>query len=229
VAGECLFFQKIGIATPESYLPDSLPTEPEFPLFLKPQLMGRSSIDSYKVNDAEELRFYLKRVESPIIQKCYEGEEYTVDVLCDFDSKAINAVPRLRLETKSGVSYKGKTVRDELLIEQASQIAEKLGIIGPCNIQCFRLEDQAVFFEVNPRYSGTLALTVAAGFNSPLRLCQLAKGDTVSTKMGEFREEVLMLRYWQEIFSSGEYGQGYSMLSGIESHTRPKDLRSRDN
>ncbi|NQY99301.1 MAG: ATP-grasp domain-containing protein [Bdellovibrionales bacterium] len=221
------FFKRIGVETPQSYLPESLPSQPSFPLFIKPQVMGRSSIDSFRVNNENELSFYLEKVDRPIIQECFEAEEFTVDVLCDFDSKAVNAVPRLRIETKSGVSYKGKTVRDQLLIEQAAQIAEELKIVGPCNIQCFRLKDKAVFFEVNPRYSGTLALTVAAGFNSPVKLCQLARGDKVDISLGDFQDGVLMLRYWQEVFSSSTHNEGYTMLSGIEQRPRPEALNSK--
>jgi carbamoyl-phosphate synthase large subunit len=142
----------------------------------------------------------LQSVNDPIIQQFKLGREYTVDMLCDFDGKAINGVVRERTETKSGVSYKGVTVHNGTVLQQAAKIVEALPIIGPSNLQCFVNEQGVTFIEINPRFSGALALSIAAGFNSPGLLLALHAGHKVPPQLGQYEEGVRMFRFWQEVF-----------------------------
>ena len=41
---------------------------------------------------------------------------------------------------------------------------------------------------------------MAAGVNSPLLLVKMHLGDEVPPMIGRFRDGLMMLRYWQEIF-----------------------------
>jgi carbamoyl-phosphate synthase large subunit len=195
------FLNQLGIDTPDSWLPGDLEVDTaKFPLFVKPQLMGRGSLDCHVVHSPAELDRVLQSVKSPIVQQLVTGREYTVDMLCDFKGKAINGVVRERTETKSGVSYKGVTVLNQAVLEQAAKIVEALPIVGPSNLQCF-VNDQAVtFIEINPRFSGALALSIAAGFNSPGLLLALHAGRAVPTQLGQYEEGVRMFRFWQEVF-----------------------------
>ena len=195
------FFCEHGVQTPTTWLPGSLRRdELRYPVFVKPRLMGRGSIDAHQVNSPEELDRLLSAIDSPLVQEVATGDEFTVDVLCDFSGRAVNAVVRERTETKAGVSYKGITVRNPEILDQAVAIAEALPIIGPANIQCFWNQGQATFFEVNPRYSGALTLSVAAGFNSPLSVLRLHAGMDFSHGIGAYQEDVRMYRFWQEVF-----------------------------
>jgi carbamoyl-phosphate synthase large subunit len=195
------FFRNHDIPTARTWLPQHLPLdEVSYPLIIKPRFMGRGSLDTYRVTGQAELEIILTKVDHPLIQECLTGIEHTTDVLCDFNGQAVNAVVRERTETKSGVSYKGKTVADAEILDLAVRIAEGLPIVGPANIQCFK-NDRGVFFtEVNPRSSGTLVLSIAAGFNSPLYLLRLARGQRVRPCVGHYAVGVRMLRYWQEVF-----------------------------
>ena len=152
-------------------------------------------------------RFVMKRTfdtgvcgGSPLFQEFAEGDEYTVDVLSDFQGRVIAAVPRKRIEMKVGISYKGVTVNDPEMIAMAKKISERAGIIGPCNIQCFRDEKGLNFFEINPRFSGSLPLTIAAGLNGPLFLTRLVIGASPCNSDNMFAEHLTMLRYWNEFF-----------------------------
>jgi carbamoyl-phosphate synthase large subunit len=195
------FFRQHGLATPMTWLPEQIDAAKlSYPIFIKPRLMGRGSIDAYRVNSATELATRLAAIDQPLLQEFIRGKEFTVDILCDFAGKALNGVVRERIETKCGVSYKGRSIRDRGILDAAVQVAEALPIIGPVNIQCFRNTDGVVVFEINPRYSGALVLSIAAGFNSPLWLLRLAKGRRVKAELGSYEEGVLMMRYWQETF-----------------------------
>ena len=195
------FLTEQGISTPQSWLPDNLdPAAIGFPLFVKPQLMGRGSLDCHVVRSQPELEHVLQTVRSPIIQQLVSGHEYTVDMLCDFNGKAINGVVRERIETKSGVSYKGVTVQNQEVLDQAAKIAEALPIVGPANLQCFVNDQGVTFIEINPRFSGALTLSIAAGFNSPGLLLALHAGHSVPRELGQYEEGVRMFRFWQEVF-----------------------------
>lgn len=195
------FFVENGIPTPRTWLPSELPAPSEicYPVFLKPRV-GASSIDTHKVCDSAEFVFFRGRMRDMICQEFVHGEEYTIDVLADFEGKVIGVVPRHRMEMRVGISYKGITVRDPELIRMAKFIAERAGIIGPANIQCFRTAQGLVFFEINPRFSGTLPLTIAAGFNSPLILARLALGEKIDRPVDEFEDGLVILRFWDEVF-----------------------------
>lgn len=196
------FFREIGIDTPQTWMPDELPDPAtlKYPLFIKPRT-GRASLDTYKVGSADELKYYLGLVDDPVVQEYIKGREYTIDVLSDFEHRVVGVVPRERLETKVGISYKGITLDDNTMVEKAKYIAEKLEMIGHCNMQLFIDEaGKYWFFEINPRYSGTLALTTAAGLNSPLLLSKMVLGQKVEPIIGRYEKNLLMLRYWEEVF-----------------------------
>lgn len=196
------FFKENGFPTPESWLPDEIENMKDqlpYPVIIKPR-NGVSSRDVHKIDSYKELLSVVKKVKRPLIQECLRGKEYTIDVLCDSNSNALIAVPRERIETKAGISYKGVTIKDQKLINYGSTIAEKLHIKGACNIQCIVDNGASKFFEVNPRLSGTLPLTIAAGVNVPLLLVKMALGEKILKDDLDFKEGVYMTRYWEEVF-----------------------------
>lgn len=172
-----------------------------FPLFVKPRTGGRGSLGAQRVDSVRELEVACSKLDDPLIQEFIDGEEYTVDTLSDFDGRLLGAVPRLRIETKSGVSVKGKTVHMTELVELVKKVAEGLPIYGPSNIQCFRRRDGSfVVSEVNPRFAAAVALSIAAGFNSPMLLLKLARGEKVEPFSISVQYGTTMLRYWEEVF-----------------------------
>jgi carbamoyl-phosphate synthase large subunit len=171
-----------------------------YPVFLKPALDGRSSIDCYMVETPADLELYLDKVPDAMIQEFVDGPEFTADVLADWNSDVLGIVVRERIETKGGVSYKGRTVDDPEMTAHVVRMAKLLNLKGPANIQAFRGEAGLFFNEINPRFSGALALSLAAGLNSPLLLLKLALGIPVEAAVGNTRIGVTMLRYWDEVF-----------------------------
>lgn len=201
------FFNTLGIPTLKTILVDDFSnvknllaqSSMDFPLIVKPR-KGVSSRDIYEVQNEEEL-FVIKKVKDAMIQEKGNGQEYTIDVFCD-GKKLIATVPRKRTETRVGISYKGQTEKDEKLINYAKKIAEILNIKGPANIQCFKNGDEVKFFEINPRFSGSLPLTIAAGVNTPLLALKMSTGEEL--KLVEDFKIVKMCRYWGEVFYYGD-------------------------
>jgi carbamoyl-phosphate synthase large subunit len=55
-------------------------------------------------------------------------------------------------------------------------------------------------FEINPRFSGGIPLTIAAGADFPRMLAELALGQRVREGIGRFRENVWMTNHETAIF-----------------------------
>jgi len=126
------------------------------------------------------------------------GEEFSIDVFCDLDRRCLGAIPRTMIESKGGESIKGMTIRDTGLIELGRHVAETLGIRGPANVQCFREGDMHLVTDVNPRFGGAFPLPTAAGSRYPELALALANGERPEPRLGEFREGVVMTRFFSE-------------------------------
>ncbi len=188
-----------GVACAASFLPDALPESPAFPLFIKPR-GGRGGIGAFAIRDARELSFFLDYVPSPVVQEYLEGPEYTLDVLCRFDGTPLSIVPRERVVIRAGVIDRGRTVRDPKLIRLAEQVCGAMRFGGPVNIQCRMRGSEPVVFEINPRFSGGIPLTIASGADFPALLARLALGETVEPSIGKFRNGLWMTNYETSVF-----------------------------
>jgi carbamoyl-phosphate synthase large subunit len=88
---------------------------------------------------------------------------------------------------------------DPGLVASAGRIVESLSLLGPANIQCFQsAESGTQFIEINPRFSGGLALTIEAGVNTPAMALQLAAAIPVAP-IRAYRL-LKMCRYWDEVY-----------------------------
>ena len=194
------FFAEAGIPFAKTWLPTELNyRQLQYPLFLKPR-NGRGSIGTFPIRDEHELRFFLGYVSDPVVQEYLEGSEYTIDVLADFIGRIISVVPRERIVVRSGVSDRGRTVRHEGLIQLAVDAAMALKLRGPANIQVKLQGDEATIFEVNPRFSGGIPLTIASGANFPSWLIEMCCGRTLEPHIGEFTDSLFMTCYEEALF-----------------------------
>jgi carbamoyl-phosphate synthase large subunit len=195
-----LLFERLGIASPASWLPDEVPDDARFPLLVKVR-EGFGSRHIYRADDRAQLDFFLRYtpVDSFVQQRCL-GEEFSVDVFCDTDSRCLNAIPRTMIQSKGGESIKGMTIRDEELIAHGCRVAEAIGIVGPANIQCFREPDGTLpVTDVNPRFGGAFPLPSAAGSRYPELAIALANGERPEPRVGDFREGVVMTRFFSHL------------------------------
>ena len=195
-----LLFEERGIASPPTWLPNGVPDDASFPLLVKAR-NGFGSRHIYRAEDRVQLGFFLgyTPVDS-IVQACLGGEEFSIDVFCDLDGRCLNAIPRTMIESKGGESIKGMTIRDERLIELARDVAERLQLVGPANIQCFREQDGSHYItDINPRFGGGFPLPLAAGGRYPELALALARGERPEPRLGDFREGILMTRFFSDL------------------------------
>ncbi|MCM8774678.1 MAG: ATP-grasp domain-containing protein, partial [Candidatus Omnitrophica bacterium] len=197
------FCEKENILAPKTFLKKDikdLDTQKlNYPLIIKP-LVGRGSRDVVKIKNKKELYFFKDYFDNFIIQEFIEGQEYTIDIVASPCGRVLQAIPRKRIETKAGMSYKAMITKDRRLIDYGMYIAKKFHIDGPANIQCMVNKKGIYLIEVNPKFAAGLPLTVAAGVNIPLLLVKLAFGLKVKEEELDFKDKIFMLRYWEEAF-----------------------------
>jgi carbamoyl-phosphate synthase large subunit len=195
-----LLFERRGIASPPTWLPEDVPDDLEFPVLVKAR-EGFGSRHIYRARDRRELEFFLGYTPVPsMVQQCCLGEEFSIDVLCDLDGRCINAIPRTMIESRGGESIKGMTVRDADLVEQGRLVSEALPLKGPGTIQCFREPDGAHrVTDVNARFGGAFPLPLAAGSRYPELCLALARGERVEPRLGDFRDGVVMTRFLSQV------------------------------
>jgi carbamoyl-phosphate synthase large subunit len=167
-----------------------------FPCFVKP-IFGKGSRDSYRCDTRAELEFHVARHKDMLVQEYLPGEEYTVDVLSDLAGTPLLAVPRLRLETKDGISSKGQIVRDPEIERLCLEMARHVGLKGPTCMQLRRdAEGKLKFLEINPRIAGGSMFTTLAGVNIPKLLLDLVAGTEVALPSPR---PIVVLRYYEEV------------------------------
>jgi carbamoyl-phosphate synthase large subunit len=170
------------------------------PWVVKPR-RGRGSRDVVLADDETGLRYALANVPEPIVQTRVTGREFTADLLVAPNGELAGVVPRWRLETRGGISSKGRTFLDPGLILDVAHLMEALGLRGPANVQGFVGDDGAArFIEVNPRFSGGLPLSLAAGADLVGEFVRAARGLPVRPERCSFRPGVVMLRYFEDVF-----------------------------
>lgn len=194
------FFKEHGIPFVRTWLPEELDRKTlKYPLFLKPR-SGRGSVGAYRIKNEHELNFFLEYVSDAVVQEFLTGAEYTLDVLADFEGRIISVVPRERMVVRSGVSDRGQTFRHYGLIKLAVETAETLKLCGAANIQVKLEGDSAVIFEVNPRFSGGIPLTIASGADFPGWLIEMCLGRGPEPCIGEFTDGIVMACYEEALF-----------------------------
>jgi len=166
-----------------------------FPLIAKPRT-GSGSRGIVLTHSQADVAA-LPRDGSYLLQEFLPGAEYSVDVLARQDGTIACAVPRERIRIDSGIAVAARTVRDAELVEYATNSARAIGLIGVANVQLKRNAGGIpALVEINPRFPGTMSLTVAAGVNMP----RLALDDLLGHTMPESIDftDAALVRTWQD-------------------------------
>jgi carbamoyl-phosphate synthase large subunit len=172
------------------------------PWIVKPRF-GSGSRDVYVVDHPAELGWACRRTPVPIVQTRVHGREFSVDLLTDRGGRLAAAVPRWRLETRAGISTKGRTFEDERVVDVARLTLIAIGFEGAATLQGFLTDDgHVVVVEVNPRFSGGLALSLAAGADLVGEFVRVTLGGRIRPRRLVFRPGVTMTRHYDEIIAA---------------------------
>jgi carbamoyl-phosphate synthase large subunit len=209
--------KKAGLPTIRTLNLADFKTAPFYPCFIKP-LRGSGGIGAGVLREERDLKAHVATYgELMIVQDYVPGPEYTVDVYRSRDGQVRSVVPRQRLAVRSGEVEKGLTIRDAKLTEAAVRLSAMLGDLwGVFCLQCRIHEGQIYFFEVNPRFGGGAPLSIQAGANFPLYVMQEVLGLPITARMGQYQENLLMMRFDDAYFMKVDNPE---LLPGIQAPT----------
>ena len=195
------FLRKLGLPTPQSWVPDKVDIEYEqYPLFIKPR-SGSAAKSTYKVTKPQELAFFTTYVPDPIIQEYLPGPEITSDVICDLTGKVLGVISRQRIEVRWGEVAKGVTVYDPAIVDACVRIANALPAIGPITVQCILKDGVPHYTEINARLGGGVPLGIAAGADSPRWVLASLAGLSIDIPpIGSYQTGLYLTRFDESFF-----------------------------
>ncbi|MBO6129126.1 MAG: ATP-grasp domain-containing protein [Pseudobutyrivibrio sp.] len=205
------FFESCGLKAPRTYN-DYKKYDDRFPCFIKPK-DGSSSINAYKVEDAQELEVYANQVEDYIVQPFISGKEYTIDIFCDFDGNPIFITPRERMQVRAGEVLKTQICMDGKMIEESKRLLAAFKPCGPMTVQLIRDEvtGDNYYIEINPRYGGGAPLSMKAGARSAEAVLKLLLGAKVEEYSGIIEDGAIYSRFDDSVCIS----PGKSDIKGV--------------
>lgn len=195
------FLTAHGFPVPATVIPternaDSFAAEYGFPLIIKPRI-GYASRGVQVVDNLQQLLYSVKTQKNIILQEYVRphSQEYTVGAFLTASGNCVGTFA-LRRELSAGVTFRAEVVQDKTISALCKKIAEKSGLIGPCNIQLIKTDHGPVVLEINPRFSSTVAIRAHFGFNEPAMAVEnfiFHKTPTPSPI-----SQGIALRYWEE-------------------------------
>ncbi|WP_184583840.1 ATP-grasp domain-containing protein [Lipingzhangella halophila] len=191
-----------GLGIPKTRLASEWSGSPKFPAVVKPR-SGRGSRGVSVCGSAEELNRLLAdgpyAAEDLVVQENITGTEFTVSVVVWRDG-AVQAVVPKEVILKRGVTKFAVTRRSELVAEVCRTVQRELRADGPFNVQlALDANGEPRIFEINPRFSSTSPLTLAAGVDEITGLLRQATADGPRLS-DDWSEGVVMVRRWADEF-----------------------------
>jgi len=179
------------------------PENSRFPIFVKP-FDGSRSIDTHLIKDRSHLTDALVQNNKMMFLEYLSPEEYielTIDLYFDKNHILKCAVPRERLEVRSGEVSKSVTRKDELYDLICSKFSFFKGLRGCITLQVFRNRNSGEILgsEINPRFGGGYPLAYIANANYPeMIIKEYLLNENIPFFSG-WIGNLLMLRYDDEI------------------------------
>ncbi len=189
-----------GLAVAPSYLASDAGGA-SYPAIIKPR-QGRGSRGLAFLEKPADLAHYLAAAAKPaehyLVQDRLFGPEFTTSVVVALDGTLLSIVPKEATD-KRGITQVGITRAVPAIDELCKSIATALDPRGPFNVQLILGEDGVPrVIEINPRYSTTMALTLAAGVNEVDAVLRHARGEDPGSLT--FEPDLMMIRYTAQVY-----------------------------
>jgi len=186
------FAQKLGILVPETHCPSSV----DEVKLLAEKWNGQAVIKPRKSSGSRGLRYIKSPSEivsaykevsaiypKPLIQERIpkDGEGLGVFVLLNNNRETVAIFGHKRLREypiSGGPSTLRESYRDDKLISQSIRLFKEMGLVGVAMAE-YKLDlrtNKPVLMEINPRFWGSLQLSIAADVNFPLLYHKTALG-----------------------------------------------------
>ncbi|WP_177319539.1 ATP-grasp domain-containing protein [Actinoplanes philippinensis] len=201
-----------GVPHPVTAWTAAAATQVPGPWVVKPA-RGRGRRDVILVDDPAHLPYAFATVPAAIVQTRLPGREFTADALVARDGTLLACVPRWRDETR------GTTFASLAVTEVVAAALRAVRHTGPAGVQGFVTDSgEATIVEVNPRFSGGLPLTLAAGADVVgTFLSAVLDPGTAVAPLG-FRPGVRMARHFAEVYYTAD---GTALPDPLAAHRPP--------
>ena len=172
--------RSLGIPQPHLYADDGLDAILEYPVVFK-RNQGLSGSGVYFPKDRAALDNLVASAKGRphLVMDVVEGDDVCVDAV-RWDGYFHAECYKVLLPKGKGISLVRQTVSVPSLIEHTRTILDTCDYKGVCGVD-FRIDSrtgEAFFLECNPRFSGGINTQIAAGFDIPYILWQLADGQS---------------------------------------------------
>jgi predicted ATP-grasp superfamily ATP-dependent carboligase len=153
----------------------------------------------------------------PLVQEYVHGPIHEVCALAD-RGRLVAAVTQRRLRSYppgAGPGIFNETTDEPDMLAAAETVVAGLGWHGPLQVEFIRRQSDGrlLLLEVNPRFWGTLDLTIQAGVDIPLLTCRLATGE----RPAGFARGAAGVKYaWLLPYSLIALREGRRSQSGLE-------------
>lgn len=166
----------------------------DFPLMVKPRF-GFGRANTFLAHNERELDVLFHYQKDMLIQERLVGEEYDLDLLCDFDGNALAIVPWRKYSSRLGETEQAITVDSPPLLDFGLALVKALGHhIGPMDVDLFVTGDSIQILEMNPRFGGGYPVSHLAGADFPALILRLLRGESVEPRIGDYRHGVVMMK-----------------------------------
>jgi carbamoyl-phosphate synthase large subunit len=178
-----------------------------FPLVVKPRT-GRGSRDVTIVQNSAQLDALRNNPavvpDRFIVQEFIDGTEYTVSVVTWRDGEVQAVVPK-RIIEKRGITRLAVTERHAAIETLCRRVQERLRGDAPFNVQLRLTGDgEPRIFEINPRFSTTVSLTMAAGVDEFGGVIAQALDRGAPKLRDEWRAGLVLVRRSADVFWNQE-------------------------
>ena len=147
----------------------------------------------------------LERDATLLVQELLPGPEYSLDVFASREGEVLAVVPRERLKVDSGIAITGRTSHDEELQKFGADVAKLIGLTTVANVQAKgAVEGVPALLEVNPRFPGTMPLTIAAGVDMPKLAVEEALGQPLPAGPIPFNDVAMVRHFAEHVFDYSE-------------------------
>ena len=138
--------------------------------------------------------------DTSFLQEYVRGVEYTVDVLSDLSGEPVYIIPRKRIEVKSGVATKVEIENNQSLIDVVIRILNEIKLPGFSNIQFIKDKNENYWFiEINPRFSGCGAATLAVTKDYLDCFKRIVEGKEINQDINQnVKWNTIVTRYFEE-------------------------------
>ena len=176
-------------------------TNVQYPCVVKPA-NSRGSRGFNICSDSASLKVALERDKvygESLIMEYLEGPEYSVYGISDLSGKVILSLANRRISAK-GESKVAELTEKEDVCKVASDIASKIGLVGPWNVQLINNK----IVDINPRMAGSTSLIMASGIDYVGLVIKVFTGQKISPDELVVKNHIFMIRYNAEIFLKPE-------------------------